>query len=267
MQGQPRSVVRRAKPGSGLPTVSRFTRQRWDTVVGIGFYERCVASLDSRPVHSRMAYCDRDNRSNRRCSCPRFEGLGCRCLYSPEARYGRYGSGAQCAINSVEGGWSDGGGEVWYFRLRITNRGNAVARDVHVFLERVEQLKDDSFIPAKRFSPMFLKWANLGTVTMSALWTDMPRFCDLFHITDPKCKQAVGEDLPGVAPFYGVLALDLEVLPNQQGHLLEPGVYRFTLRLGAANCRPRTKTLRVEWPGSWYVDERGMFAAIKINSV
>jgi hypothetical protein len=156
-------------------------------------------------------------------------------------------------------------GDVWYFRLAITNKGNAVARDVQVFLASVEQLTDGKFVPVKRFSPMFLKWAHVGAVTTPALWPEMPRFCDLVHITDPTYRRSLREDLPGVNPLYGVLALDLEVLPNQQGHLLEAGTYQFTFKLAASNCSARTEKRRVEFSGLWFPDEEAMFKQISIT--
>jgi hypothetical protein len=158
-------------------------------------------------------------------------------------------------------------GDVWYFRLAITNRGRAVARDVHVFLANVEELKNGKFIPVKRFSPMFLKWAHLGGVTTPTLWPDMPRFCDLAHMTSPDKKQLLNEDLHGVGQLRGVLVLDVEVKPNQQGDLLEAGTYRFELKLAAANYRPRTVTIRVQFDGLWYPDEEEMFKHYEMNSI
>jgi hypothetical protein len=149
--------------------------------------------------------------------------------------------------------------EVWYFRLRITNCGKAAARDVQVFLANVEERRNGKLIPVKKFLPMFLKWANVGTITTPSLWPDMPRFCDLGHVTDPEKKQLLNEELAGVGEYHGVLALDLEVLPNQQGHLLEPGTYQFELKIAGENYRPHAFKIQIKFDGLWYPDEEEMF--------
>jgi len=157
-------------------------------------------------------------------------------------------------------------GGAWYFRLKITNTGNAPAREVQVFLASVEEWEgtQQKFVPAKRFLPMFLRWSNVGATTTPTLWPDMPRFCDWFHIADPNIKQFVGENLPNVSASKGVFALDLEVKPTNRGHLLEPGVYRCALKLAAANHDPVTKIFRIEFDGYWYGDEPNMFKRVKI---
>ena len=63
-----------------------------------------------------------------------------------------------------------------------------------------------------------------------------------------------------------VLALDLEVTPTNKGSLLEPGAYRVTLKLAAANHKPLTKTFRIEFGnGLWYPDEQAMFEQLKVT--
>ncbi len=156
-------------------------------------------------------------------------------------------------------------GEVWYFRLRITNRGKAAARDVQVFLANVDEANNGKLTPVKEFLPMFLKWSNTDMVTTPTLWPDMPRFCDLVHITDPEIKQNFKEDLPGVRQLRGVLALDLEVRPNRRGHLLEPGSYQFELKIAAKNSRPQTVKIQVNFDGLWYPDEEEMFKHFRMT--
>ena len=159
------------------------------------------------------------------------------------------------------------GGEVWYFRLSILNAGKAVANDAFVFLAGVEKLNDaQQFETVPRFTPMFLKWSNVGQAIVPKLWPGIPRFCDLGHLTNPQNKNAMSprEDLPGMAHHYSVLALDLEVTPNQHGNLLGYGTYRLRLRYGATNCAPKTLTLRVEFSGLWYQDQGAMFDAFKM---
>lgn len=158
-------------------------------------------------------------------------------------------------------------GEVWYFRLKIENAGNAVARDVHVFLASVEEWKDKrkEFVPVRRFLPMFLKWSNVGITTTPTLWPDMPRYCDWFHISAPQIKQFIDEKLPDVSSLEAVLALDVEVTPSNRGHLLAPGIYRCTLKVAAANHEPITRILQIEFDGLWYADEPTMFRRVRVT--
>jgi hypothetical protein len=152
------------------------------------------------------------------------------------------------------------GADVYYFRLRVENTGNDAARDVQVYVASVErQRADKQYEPVKRFIPMSLKWAILGQPTLPILLPHMPpRFCDFAHITDPGLKRSVAEDLPGVGEKSPVLGLDLESLPNNRGHLLEPGLYKFGLKLAASNHPVREYTVEVDFKGTWFDDEDQM---------
>lgn len=152
-------------------------------------------------------------------------------------------------------------GNVYYFRLAITNRGNAAALDAQVFLAKVERVEAEKRVAVGRFTPMNLKWAYIGNPTLPVLLPGMPpRFCDLGHISEPTIKGNIGETLPGVAPDLAVLALDLEINPNTKGNLLEPGTYRFHLIVAASNCRPHKQELEVVFPGQWFADQGSMFS-------
>src|SRR5713101_1435469 len=60
--------------------------------------------------------------------------------------------------------------DVYYFRLAITNHGNAAAHDVKVYLGSVERLRaDKKYEPVERFSPMSLKWSHTGATTRPIL--------------------------------------------------------------------------------------------------
>lgn len=163
--------------------------------------------------------------------------------------------------------WGSDRAEVWYFRFAVTNEGREVAREAFLFLEKVERIEEDKRVRVKRFNPMFFKWSHVGWTTQPALWPKIPRYCDIFHLTIPSYVAMQGESLPGVSHIRTVLALDLEVKPNQKGHLLEPGIYFFTIKLGAANTKLRTKVFRVEFDGVWHPKEEAMFRHVKIDPV
>jgi hypothetical protein len=149
---------------------------------------------------------------------------------------------------------TDSGDRVHYYRLSVENKSGTIAEGVHIFVDAIDKCENGSYAPAPRFRPMFLRWTHIGNITMPALWKDMPRFCDLLHITNPTQKQNHGETLPDVPTHLGVLALDLEVKPNSMGHLLEPGAYRLKLKIAAANYRPREVAIAIEYDGMWELD-------------
>ena len=158
--------------------------------------------------------------------------------------------------------WRDGT-DVYYFRLAVTNTGNAEARDVQVYLASVEKLRqDNTYESLDRFSPMNLLWAHLGSATRAVLVPKMPPvFCDLAYICDPKrlTKDAEGAVVQ-LAPGVPILVLQLEVKPYSGGHLLEPHIYRFHIKLVAANHKPIPYTLDVNFPGKWFDDKNQMFS-------
>jgi hypothetical protein len=107
---------------------------------------------------------------------------------------------------------------------------------------------------------MNLKWSYLGIANRDSLLPDMPPvFCDFIHIGDPEARSASGEDLPLVPAGDVVLCLDVEAASLNKAHLLEPGTYRFDLRLAAENAKPRSFRVKVWCPGKWFPDQQEMF--------
>src|SRR5712692_5514501 len=59
------------------------------------------------------------------------------------------------------------GAEVYYFRLRVENKGNTAAHDVQIYLANVERQRlDKRYDPVERFAPMNLKWAIIDQPTL-----------------------------------------------------------------------------------------------------
>jgi hypothetical protein len=162
--------------------------------------------------------------------------------------------------------WEMSGGrpnvDVYFFRLEITNKGNAPARELQLYVASAERLKQDgTYQVVDRFSPMNLLWTHTDNPTLPMLLPGMPpRFCDLGHIADPGRSEKTGERLPGVAAGDGVLALDLEVKANSLSYLLEPGTYRLALKLAASNHPPTDYTLEIKFPGRWFDEQDRMFS-------
>jgi hypothetical protein len=147
-------------------------------------------------------------------------------------------------------------GDAWFFRLAITNNENAPARDVQVFLKKVEKL-DGTVVD--RFSPMNLRWTNTGETNRRVLLRDVPVFCDFIHVGDPDWRSKSGEDLETVPQGRAVMCLDVEATNTSRGHLLEPGAYNFHLVLAAENFEGRPFAVEVRYDGMWYADQAQMF--------
>jgi hypothetical protein len=157
-------------------------------------------------------------------------------------------------------------GEYYYFRLAITDTGNTAARDVQVFLAKIERLNGDHAESVNRFTPMNLIWTNSerlaakDRVTRPVLLADTPPiYCDLVHVGQPQYRAVSGEDLDNVPADQAVLGLDVEVATYSKGHLLEPGTYRFSLTLAASNHPSTHPVVEVSFPGNWLPEMKDMF--------
>lgn len=155
----------------------------------------------------------------------------------------------------------------YYLRIWVENNGNLRATQVQVFAAKLERRQaDGSYRQVASFLPMNLCWAHGQTrdsgpeIFADGISPAMGKHCDLGHIVEPRRRQDLGHDLPGVAQNQTILALDLEVQPNTLGHLVQPGVYRLTVLIAAANAKPVTKVIELNHTGQWYADEQTMFS-------
>ena len=139
-------------------------------------------------------------------------------------------------------------GEAWFFRLAVSNLHSTPARDVQVYLKRVEKLDGTT---VNRYTPMNLKWSYTGETTRKVLLKSVPVLCDFIHIGEPAWKSQVGESLDGIADDKGVISLDVEATTTSKSHLLAPGAYRFFLYVAAENCAARPFVVEVRYDGIW----------------
>ncbi len=158
--------------------------------------------------------------------------------------------------------------QCYYFRLWVENRGRTRAERVQVFAAKLyRRAADGSFKEDKRFLPLNLRWAHGESrgagggpeIYAEGISPHMGKHCDIGHITDPKCRAELSEDLEGVPSGSVIFALDMEVAPNTRSHLLAPGTYRLELRIAAANSSPVTKVLEITVTGDWFTHEHKMF--------
>lgn len=148
----------------------------------------------------------------------------------------------------------------YFFRLKILNRGNTVARQVEVFAASVRRRRVDGRLETvARFTPMNLMWAHEHKVYLPLLSPKMSKFCDLAHIIAPSYRHKLEHDLPGVPADNCVLAIDLEVEPKMKGHLLEAGSYQMTILVAAENASPAEYVVEFTFAGQWHDEEEGMF--------
>jgi hypothetical protein len=155
-----------------------------------------------------------------------------------------------------------GGLPTYYFRIWVENRGKQRAVQVQVFASRLlRKHADGRFHEDSVFLPMNLHWSHTREVFADGISPHMGKHCDLGFIPRPDLARAAGiapKKLAGSESAW--LSLDLEVLPNTESHILEPGAYRLELRVAAANARPRLAILEVNVTGSWSEDQAEMFS-------
>lgn len=139
-------------------------------------------------------------------------------------------------------------GQAWFFRLAVANLSETPARDVQVYLKKVEKV--DGTVVTK-FTPMNLKWAYTGETTRKVLLESVPILCDFIHISEPAWKTQTGENLNDVSSEKGVICLDVEATTSGQGHLLSPGAYRFHLYVAGENFAAQHYIVEVRYDGNW----------------
>jgi hypothetical protein len=151
----------------------------------------------------------------------------------------------------------------YYFRLWIENIGNQRAEKVQVFVSKLFQKNaSGKFEEVKSFLPMNLRWAH--SQMNPEIFTDgispkMGKHCDLGHILDPNYYLSIKYNPLNIPNGKTLFELDLEVAPNTNSHLLSPGIYRFELKIAAANVIPIIKMFEINHTGNWHPIEKDMF--------
>ena len=151
----------------------------------------------------------------------------------------------------------------YYLRLWIENTGRVRAEQVQVSVAKVAKRQaDQTFQDDPNFLPMNLKWSHSQPEhpdIFTTLNPKMGRHVDLGHILHPKHSSAFAERHARAQEGQTTMALDLEVRPATQSHLLPPGDYRLTLKMAGSNVRPITREVEIAHTGDWYPDEDTMF--------
>ena len=146
---------------------------------------------------------------------------------------------------------------LYILRLWVENIGRGPAENVQLFVQQLEkQNAARVFEREESFLPMNLRWTH--TSEGSSPFADrinpsMGRFCELASVQHP-------ED--NFDP-QTLVSLTCEVTPLWQagvGHILDPGVYRLTIRAAGSNARPQDTVIELTSHGKWYDDQRKMFS-------
>ncbi len=148
-----------------------------------------------------------------------------------------------------------------HLRLWVENVGNATARNVEVYANRLlRQRADGTWERVAAFPPMNLKWAYLSGIYFPSIAPEMGKHCAVGHIADPSRRNLLHEDAPRLAltEQQTSLAFDLISAPNHRGHIIGPGEYQLEIFVAAENARPITRTIAISLRGTWDADETRM---------
>lgn len=150
-----------------------------------------------------------------------------------------------------------------HVRFRVKNEGKTAARLVEVYAERLDEYRNGQWVQRTSFPSMNLNWADVGGIYFSSISPDMAKHCDLGHVVDP-ARRATAELRHEQNPALNLndqttsFTFSTIVRPNHIGHIVEPGRYRLTVRLAAANAKPTTQVIEIEFLGQWFPDEARM---------
>lgn len=166
------------------------------------------------------------------------------------------------------------GESVYYFRLRIDNKGKAQAKRCEVVLEKIWIIENETPREFPNFSPVNLIWVAGSAGTRSQYIDINPRrsfFCDIGHISSPQHQMTEELNhriyLPGGRRNHLCFTLELLQIFNAQPNCLHPGRYIIEVGLYPENAEYRKICLEISWSGVWKDIEIEMFREIHIRQI
>jgi len=134
----------------------------------------------------------------------------------------------------------------YYFRFRIYNYGESLAKDVEVVIEELwlRNIDTGQFAKDETFLPLDLVWSHIRTITQNIQPFGVFKFCDLGYIIH-------GEPL-----FH----FDFFLQPFARPNFVREGTYKIKVTASASNSRPTTRWFKIQWTGKWAEEEKDMFA-------
>lgn len=150
-------------------------------------------------------------------------------------------------------------GDCYFVRVKVRNSGRTRAEKVQVYAAKLSKRGlDGKFEEISTFPSLNLKWSNYPhdkpVIFLDGLSPKMEAFCDVVSFVDPACPLI--DRPPGSAPNTTVGELQLEAATPERR--LNPGAYKLTLRIAAANVEPIDKVLEFEHKGPWMQNDDEM---------
>ena len=154
--------------------------------------------------------------------------------------------------------------DCYYFRLWVDNNGNTSAKNVEVFASELKKERADGILESvKSFTPMNLKWSNIGGLYFPAVHPKAGKYCDCFHVVDPSERNLPeinmeNDNRKDIPQDKSILSFDTLVSANTKGHLQPPGRYQLDIIVAAENAKAVNKRIEIKLSGDWYSDEELM---------
>jgi hypothetical protein len=167
-------------------------------------------------------------------------------------------------ITAWQGQKAGGGkwnGEGYFVRIIVRNTGRTRAEKVQVSaLSLAKQGADHGFADIQTALPFNMKWSNsppnAAVTVLDGISREMSAFCDVIALCEPDNPyQRRPKGTPPYPEPVTVGQLQMEFDPAEEWHLLAPGTYRLTLRVGAANVEPIDEIIEFTHDGKWTEDD------------
>ena len=151
--------------------------------------------------------------------------------------------------------------------LPIRNDGPSPAHDVEVMLSELERYPDNTKL-GREFYPLPLYWRGYDPlkVFLERLLPGSVRYIGLGCIPSKPLEESV---LPGLQYLYlkpneSPFVIQSAIRPTTGSYMLEPGRYRLTLEISAANSRKSVKSfIELSFDGVWREDNMRDMVSVK----
>lgn len=169
------------------------------------------------------------------------------------------------ATTAWQGKWVGGGGGRWDGEclccIKVENKGRTRAEKVQVSaMKLAKRGLDNNFADLPTTLPFNMRWSNgppsAPVIALDGISRDMWAFCDIVSLCDP--ANPYQRRPTGAAATETVGKLQLEFDLPDEWHLLAPGTYQLTLKIGAANAEPIDRIVEFTHDGIWTQNDLAM---------
>ncbi len=154
---------------------------------------------------------------------------------------------------------SSGYAETYYYRIQVFNNGDAPAENVEVFASSLEKFDDESgrfsYVPS--YKPSHLRWSTIHEHGLDkAMYfprinpggIEVANHCDLVEIfPDIDSRGRMSDNVAA--------RLCIAMKSISPYHILDSGIYRISITVGASNASPKSKEFEINHSGKYYYDE------------